>query len=111
MSYDVTLIADLGGPEPAVIWNQWNYTSNIEPMLAAAGGFSIKDLHGLTAQDAETRLLDVCTVMMANPDRFIALELANGWGCFDGPGGVLTRLEQLGEACARYPLATVRVSA
>lgn len=36
MSLDLALTIDTGGPEPAVVWDGWNYTHNVNQMWRAA---------------------------------------------------------------------------
>lgn len=105
MSYDVWLEIDTGGPEPATVGN---YTSNVAPMWAGALGHSLRDLHHQECSVALDRLRAAVRVMEAEPDRFRAMNPANGWGDYEGALGYL---RDLAAACAAHPKARIAISA
>jgi hypothetical protein len=111
MSYNIWLEIDTGGPEPAMIGPDINYTSNVSPMwrkaLAGTGFDSLADMDGRTAAYCEPALRTAADAMAADPEAYAAMNPPNGWGSADGAREVLTRLAQ---ACADHPKATVRIS-
>lgn len=106
MSYDIWLEIDTGGPEPAVVGPDWNYTSNCGPMWRAAGA-DLADFEGKPAGDCLPTLNAAITEMAVNPARYEAMNPANGWGDY---GSLLSALQQLAGGFRAHPKATVRVS-
>lgn len=106
MSYDIWLTIDTGGPEPATVYDDWNYTSNCGPMWRLAGA-DLAEFDGKTAQECRGDLWNAIQDMKANPAKYEALNPENGWGSLDT---LVPALERLSEAFARHPKATVRVS-
>lgn len=108
MSWSIWLEADLGGPEPAEVWDRGlSPTYNLAPMLAEAG-LQIRGLDGIQAATAAEPLGMVIQRLEADPERFKALNPSNGWGDYDG---LLHKvLKPLFEACVMYPKAIVRVT-
>lgn len=107
MSWDVSLVVDTGGPEPAELsFLDANYTHNVQPMFALAG-LDLGGLHGERAGEAAAKLTAAIAAMRQDPERFRAMNPPNGWGDYDG---ALAFLERIRTACLAHPLATVRVS-
>jgi hypothetical protein len=108
VSYDAYLELDAGGPERVTIQGTAaNYTSNVAPMFNRALGRPLRDLDGLRAPEAMGLLVRALDRWNAEPDVYAALNPENGWG---DANGARSFLEQLLEACIKYPLAVVRVS-
>lgn len=109
MSYDIDLVIDTGGPEPARLQDEyWNYTSNVAPMwrLAMPETDGLAGLHGVQAGEA-AKVLRVGIAHMENePAVYRALNPANNWGDFESQ---LDALKQLMAWCERHPRATVEV--
>jgi hypothetical protein len=76
MSYDITTEPDTG--------LDWNYTYNIQPMVAKAGLHSLNDLDGMKARIAADALDSVLDKFSTDPDSFRELNPKNGWGDFYG---------------------------
>lgn len=109
MSWDVHLEADLGGPAPLRVGDlDANYTWNVHPMFQAAIGEEgfCNAWDGLSASVAVERCTRILAAFEAEPDRFIALNPANGWGDFDGARRFVQTIH---DACAEAPHATLRV--
>ena len=106
MSYDIYLTVDTGGPEPAQVGNDWNFTSNCAPMWRAAG-IDFAAISGSTAYWVTPYLELAIENLKADPDRFRAMNAANGWGIYDQ---LIPALEELLAEWRRHPMATVSVS-
>lgn len=106
MSYDIWLSIDTGGPEPAYVGKDWNYTSNCGPMWRAAGA-DLADFHGKTAGECLPILEKAIAELRANPAKYIAMNPANGWGSYDS---LVPALGELADTFSRHPKATVEVS-
>lgn len=106
MSYDIWLTIDTGGPEPATVWDRFNYTSNCGPMWRAAGA-DLAEFHGRTAAQCATILRAGIATLEADPKRFRAMDPPNDWGSYDS---LLPALRSLADAFEAHPLATVGVS-
>ncbi len=106
MSYDIYLEIDTGGPEPAVIDNNHNMTSNVAPMWRRAGA-DLADFHGKPAADCIPLLRAAIADMKAHPGRYKPLNPENGWGSYEG---CLLFLRELLEDFTRHPKATVAVN-
>ena len=52
MSLDLRLTIDTGGPEPAVVWDGWNMTHNVNPMYGITLGTSMGVLRDAPAASA-----------------------------------------------------------
>lgn len=105
MSYDIGLVADLGGPEPVSVFGDWNYTSNCGSMWRAAGA-DLAGFHDKTAGECAPPLRAAIDLLKAEPERFIAMNPSNGWGSYET---LLPALERLLAAFDAMPVATVRV--
>lgn len=105
MSYDIWLEIDTGGPEPAAVGGQWNYTSNCGPMWRAAGA-DLAEFHGKTAGDCLLALTAGITELRAHPAKYEAMNPPNGWGSYDS---LIPALEELAGTFRSHPKATVKV--
>lgn len=104
MSYDVHFGPWISEPSR-------NYTSNVAPMWEAALGVGLGELiidKGQRAGDMLATLEAGVAAMKADPDRFRAMEPANGWGDFEG---ALAYLEWMAANCREWPEQPVEVSA
>lgn len=106
MSYDVYLSIDTGGPEPALVTDGRNMTSNVSPMWRLAGA-DIAAFHGRTAGECLPQLREAIERMETDPAPFRALNPANGWGSYET---CLRFLRELAEDFVAHPKATVEVS-
>ena len=108
MSWDVHLEADLGGPEPLRVGDlDANYTWNVGPMFkAAVGEAGLNHLDGISAAEMREKCAAILAAFNANPEKFRALNPANGWGNFDGAREFIRTIH---DACERAPKAIVRV--
>lgn len=106
MSYDIWLEIDTGGPEPATVAQDWNYTSNCAPMWRAAGA-PLADFDGELADTCLPVLNHAIAELENNPDPYRAMDPENGWGSYDS---LLPALRRLRDMFAAHPRATVRVS-
>ncbi|WP_407563347.1 hypothetical protein [Streptomyces sp. 184] len=107
MSYDVYLVIDTGGPEPAAVVDVGNYTSNVSGMWEDALGYPLKNLHGWQAEDARTDLQQAVHDMETHPEAYRAMNPPNGWGDYEG---ALDYLRRLGDACRAHPKTTIHIS-
>lgn len=106
MSYDIWLTIDTGGPEPATLDVDWNYTSNCRSMWRAAGA-DLAQFDGKTAGECAP-ILDAAIEELANhPAKYKAMDPENGWGSYDT---LLPALGELADAFKCHPKATVVVS-
>jgi hypothetical protein len=115
MSLDLYLqvSADVGGAEPYVctLWKA-NYTHNCNVMAEAAGIYKHvwrpEELPEIkTAGDLIEPLRAGILRMKGDPQKFIALNPANGWGSYKT---FLPWLQEYLEACMAYPKATISAS-
>lgn len=107
MSYDIWLEADIGdGKRLPLAALDWNYTSNCGPMWRAAGA-DLADFDMLPAGECTADLRSAINNMLADPDRFRAMNPENGWGSYDT---LLPALCRLLAAFEEAPKAIVRVS-
>lgn len=60
-----------------------NVTYNLSPMLAEAGFGRWRDWEGRDARDFIAAVIAVKDVLLADPERFKALNPPNGWGSYD----------------------------
>lgn len=109
MSYDIWLVADLGGPEPITVWDSWNYTSNVAPMWRKAMPETdgLAGMHNRRAGDMAYVLARGIAAMEADPEPYRAMNPSNKWGDFDQQ---LARLRWMLDAFRWAPNAYVRVS-
>lgn len=109
MSYDVYIEIDTGGPEPAILCDDMNYTFNCSPMFRdALGGNGINDLHDKACGDAIPMLRRAVADMEDRPAHYKKMNPDNGWGDYSG---ALSFLRAILDRCVQHPKATVRVSA
>jgi hypothetical protein len=106
VSYDIWLEIDTGGPEPACVGRDWNYTSNCVPMWRAAGA-DLAEFHGKSAADCIPVLSAAIELLRAEPARFEAMDPENGWGSYET---LVPALEALLANFEHHPRATVGVS-
>jgi hypothetical protein len=107
MSYDISLgtyvrdrwydIIDVG-----------NMTSNVAGMwrLASPDTDGLKGLHGKTAGEAIGPLSKAVLRMRADPDAYMPLVPANGWGSYDG---AMEFMSEILKACREHPWLTISV--
>lgn len=105
VSYDIWLEVDTGGPEPASVGESWNYTSNCVGMWCAAG-IDLGECHGRDAGGCAEGLEAAIATLKAEPDRFRAMNPANGWGSYET---LVPALEELLATWTAHPKATVHV--
>lgn len=99
MSYDVTLTADLGGPEPVTLGIlDWNCTSNYTETWAASG-LRLRDFDGKPAGECLPILRSAIQAMEDDPRRFIV----------DGDWMPLQKLRLLVDGFMQAPRAIVHV--
>jgi len=95
--------------EEEVFWR--NITHNLGRMAGEAGIYEAMwrpEEKGWTkAKDIIPALEAGLSLLVADPDRYMVFNPANGWGHYDGLVSFVT--EYL-EACKQYPEATIRVS-
>lgn len=108
MSYDVYLVADLGGPEMIALHSlEANMTWNLRPMFAAVNdGNGPQEWDGKSARDIAAILTLTLAAFDAEPDRFRAMNPPNGWGTFEGAREFA---QEVLSACLNAPNAVVRV--
>lgn len=106
MSYDVYLEIDTGGPEPASVGMDWNYTSNCAPMWRLAGA-DLAEFDGKKAGECLPYLTKAIASMLADPEPYKALNPENGWGSYRT---LVPALRDLAYDFGRHPNATVRIS-
>ena len=108
MSYDVSLVIDAGGQEPAILYGlDENYTYNCSDMLAAAIGYTLGELDGWPATEVAEALTRAIEHMTLNPDKYTAMNPDNGWGDSVGWLKFITRIR---DACLEAPKAKLMVS-
>jgi hypothetical protein len=105
MSYDIWLTVDTGGPEPATVGEDWNYTSNCGPMWRAAGA-DLAEFDDKVAGDCLPILEAAIKTLQTDREQFIAMNPPNGWGSYDT---LVPALEKLAQQFRYHPKATVRV--
>jgi hypothetical protein len=106
MSYDIWLEIDAGGPKPVRCGSlDVNYTYNVSPMFKEAVGETPGSWDGRRAADIAEVCGRILAAFAAEPNKFIALNPANGWGDFDGARSFI---QQINDACHEAPNAIVR---
>jgi hypothetical protein len=99
---------DAGGDEPVAIGDlDENYTGNTNGMIREACGSSPSSWNGLPASEVATLAATAAKAMRDDPDRFDAMNPANGWG---SRATLVPVLEKIAEGCRAAPKATVRVT-
>jgi len=88
-----------------------NYTYNVAPMFREAFGLSvdmgIRGLNGMTGVKSEPLLSAALEAMRADPEKYEAMNPANGWGDYHG---AMKLLGKLAYWCRLHPDWTLRVS-
>jgi hypothetical protein len=118
MSWDATLYSvtevthcaecghELDKPRQERAEAEWfNYTHNAGPMIYAAldgAGIELAEeerwwqrLSGMSGPESRGYLGAIITHLEADPARFRAMDPPNGWGCYDGPDGLLGVLRRM----------------
>ena len=85
----------------------FNLTYNLSPMLWAAGMPAWREFIGMRAGDAGPIWQAVADELRRDPDKYKAMNPANGWGDYEGAVKVISALAA---ACARHPSARVEGS-
>ena len=83
-----------------------NMTSNVACMWREAG-CDLKELRDTVARDAIKPLCDAINRMLADPDKYKAMEPANGWGTYEG---CVNYLKAIHDACMADPDDIISVS-
>lgn len=104
MSYDVSLVIDAGGKEPAalVVLDE-NYTWNVAPMFMESVGSTPNDWDGKSAFDVATICARILRDFELDPEKFQRLNPENGWGSFEGAKAFIAKIKI---ACEAAPKAT-----
>jgi hypothetical protein len=76
-------------------------------MWTQALGHRLADLNETNAGQSLPTLQRAVTAMEADPEKYQAMNPANGWGDYEG---ALDYLRKLRDACAAYPNATIHIS-
>lgn len=105
MSYDISLLTDLGKGLVDTGAIHWNYTSNCSRMWKGAG-IPMTEFHGRKAADCLDELLEGITELEQNQEKYEAMNPENGWGAYET---LLPALRRLYEAFEEAPLAIVNV--
>jgi hypothetical protein len=106
MSYSLWLEVDVGGKESARLdGTEWSYTSNCAPMWREAGA-DLGTFDGRPSGDCANLVADAVATMEREPERFAAMNPANGWG---DSFSLLTELQKLLWVLRQHPKAIVRV--
>lgn len=105
MSYDIWLNIDTGGPEPATVWSEFNFTSNVAPMWRAAGA-DLAEFDGKRAGDCALILAGAIAELEGDPAKYRAMDSPNGWGTYDH---LLPALRKLLAGFQQHPSTTVVV--
>lgn len=101
MSLSLGLQIDTGGPEPALVWDGWNYTHNVNPMYYPVLGESLGlFLEGKTAAESLPKLRELVADLEDRPAFYRAMDPENGWGCYET---LLPRLRVLVQRAAENP--------
>lgn len=77
-----------------------NLTYNLSPMLRAAGFPGWKELVGASCVEAGGMLRKVAQVLAADPERFKAMNPANGWGTYEQAIDIMNALATM---CDNHP--------
>lgn len=107
MSWDVYAKIDTGGAEPATVGEAGNYTYNVSQMYYdVLGGDGLRGLHEMVCAEALPLINEACAKMVADPEKYRAMNPPNGWGDYEG---ALRYLQGIGEMCAEHPKAKLAV--
>lgn len=107
MSYDVSLSADVGGPDlvPLSLLDI-NYTYNVGPMFYKAVGSGPNQWDGKPASEVSAICSRILDAFAAEPATYRAMNPSNGWGSFDGARKFIATIK---DACDKAPKAILRV--
>jgi hypothetical protein len=105
VSYDIWLTIDTGGPEPAAIGGDWNFTSNAARTWRAAGA-DLAEFAGRLAGDCVPTLAAAIAELECNASKYRQMDPPNGWGKYDD---LLPALRTLLDLFRAHPKATVVV--
>jgi len=100
MSYNISLI------QKVTVGDVGNYTYNVSSMYYEALGMMLSDLNGKYAYDIIPIIAKGLADMANNPDKYKAMNPANGWGNYDG---ALNYLGKLLNECLNHPEAQIEV--
>ena len=107
MSYDVWLDIDAGGPEPIVVAECGNMTSNVGPVWRHVGA-DVAEFDGQRAEACIPAVSAALLLLKASPRSYDHLVRGGGdWGTVESAIEFLTELERWFRTA---PNATVRVS-
>jgi hypothetical protein len=88
-----------------------NVTRNLTPMLREAGLFRVEgfqgDLLGAPCSELAGIADGTLRTLEADPDRFKALNPANGWGDYEGAVDFVRRLRDLCQSWSHIPGAVI----
>ncbi|MFJ5625436.1 hypothetical protein ACIQD3_22665 [Peribacillus loiseleuriae] len=105
MSWDISLTAKrLVDVEVGDIGN---YTYNVSKMYRVAMGISLSELDGQKATDVIPMIRKGVDEMLANPEKYRAMNPPNGWGSYEG---ALDYIQKLLHECEKNPDSIIRVS-
>jgi hypothetical protein len=107
LSYDISLEADLGGPEPVelAVLPHLNYTSNCSHMWTQAGA-PLAEFDGRTARSCLPMLSVAIFELTSYPEKYDEMNPSNGWGSRET---LVPKLQELHAAFRAAPDAIVRV--
>lgn len=108
MSYDTWMTIDTGGPEPVIVEEIGNMTSNVSPMWTKALGFPLADMESWTGKEVLPHV-ERALANISNPEtrhEYEAMNPENGWGDVAGAAKYLTKIR---DACKMHPKATFRI--
>ncbi len=111
MSLDIYLemTLDTGNVDYCVTLFDANITHNVAPMWIEAGVYdALYESDGKYAGDISEILINGLIDMKRYPEKYRAMNPANGWGNYEG---ALKFLDGIATACMHYPKALIRISA
>lgn len=119
MSYDVSILIDIGGPEAATVYDCGNYTYNVSGMFYKAIGAALEldknadsvglnQLSGYACQHLIPILERAITHMTntENLSEYKAMEPKNGWGTYEG---AVLYLQKILNGCKSHPKGFIEV--
>lgn len=112
MSLDIRLYVECNdagdGEQHTLTLAEFNITHNVAPMWHEAGCyFALYESHGCIAGSFVRDLDNAVKAMLADPDKYRALNAKNGYGTYPE---ALQWLQEVRNAFKRYPLATISIS-
>lgn len=109
MSWDIWLAVDVDGQSVELPDTWRNYTHNCNRMVRDAGLEEWPyEVAGWSADRLGRRLADTIECLERDPEKYRAMNPANGWGDYDS---LLVALREVLASCERYPSARVGMSA